>query len=149
MKKVQAGEDVYYLSPDRQQVTRVIDDLVQPNGLVGTTDGKTLYVADHGAGKTYVYTINAAGTLSNKKLFTSTGSDGMELDASGNLYLTVPNQVEVFDVNGNHLRDVPTQENPTNVAFAEKMDRPYSLRPEQRSTRCRCPRQLPAHLVSL
>jgi gluconolactonase len=54
LKQVQAGEDVYYLSPDRQQVTRVIDDLVRPNGIVGTADGKTLYVADHGAGKTYV-----------------------------------------------------------------------------------------------
>ena len=27
----------------------------------------------------------------------ATGSDGMELDANGNLYLTVPNRVEVFD----------------------------------------------------
>jgi phosphatidylethanolamine-binding protein (PEBP) family uncharacterized protein len=44
----------------------------------------------------------------------------MELDASGNLYLTVPNQVEVFDARGNHLRNIPTQENPTNVAFAGK-----------------------------
>jgi phosphatidylethanolamine-binding protein (PEBP) family uncharacterized protein len=93
---------------------------VRPNGIVGTADGKTLYVADHGAGKTYRYTINADGSLSNKQLFTSTGSDGMELDASGNLYLTVPNQVEVFDANGNHLRDIPTTENPTNVAFAGK-----------------------------
>jgi gluconolactonase len=119
-KKVQAGEAVYFLAPDRQQVTRVIDDLVRPNGVVGTADGKTLYVADQGAGKTYAYTINADGSLSNKKLFAPTGSDGMELDASGNLYLTVPNQVEVFDANGNHVRDIPTTENPTNVAFAGK-----------------------------
>ncbi len=118
--KVQAGEDVYYLAPDRQRVTRVIDDLVRPNGIVGTADGESLYVADHGAGKTYVCTINVDGSLSNKKLFVSTGSDGMKLDASDNLYLTVPNQVEVFDANGNHLRDIPTQENPTNVAFAGK-----------------------------
>ena len=86
--------------------------------IVGTADGKTLYVADHGGGKTYAYTINADGSLSDKTLFTSTGSDGMELDANGNLYLTVPNQVEVFDANGNLLRDIPTPENPTNVAFA-------------------------------
>ncbi len=56
---VQDGEHVYYLLPDRSQVIRVISDLVRPNGIVGTTDGKTLYVADHGAGQTFVYDIPA------------------------------------------------------------------------------------------
>jgi len=118
LSKVQAGEDVYYLSSDRSQVTRVIDDLVRPNGLVGTADGKTLYVADHGAGNTYAYTITADGTLTNKRLFASTGSDGVELDADGQLYLTTPNKIQVFDADGQHVQDISIpQENPTNVAF--------------------------------
>jgi gluconolactonase len=115
---VQDGEDVYYLSPDRSQVSRVIDDLVRPNGIVGTPDGKTLYVADHGAGQTFAYDIPSGGTLTNKRLFISTGSDGMDLDAAGNLYLTTPNKVQEFDSGGNHLRDISVPENPTNVAFA-------------------------------
>lgn len=114
---VQGGEHVYYLSPDRSQVTRVVADMVRPNGIVGTADGKTLYVTDHGAGQTFVYDINADGTLTNKRLFVSVGSDGMELDPNGNLYLTTPNKVHVFDAAGNHLQDISTQENPTNVAF--------------------------------
>ncbi len=114
---VQDGEHVYYLSPDRSQVIRVISDLVRPNGIVGTTDGKTLYVADHGAEQTFSYTITADGSLTKKQLFVSTGSDGMELDAVGNLYLTTPNKVQIYDVSGNFLKDIPTQENPTNVAF--------------------------------
>jgi gluconolactonase len=113
----QDGEYVYYLSPDHSQVTRVINDMKQPNGIVGTADGKTLYVADYGAGQTFTYQINSDGTLTSKKLFVSTGSDGMDVDAKGNLYLTTPNQVQIFDTSGNHLRDIPTQENPTNVAF--------------------------------
>jgi gluconolactonase len=117
---VQDGQHVYYLNPARSQVTRVISDLQQPNGLVGTADGKTLYVADYGANQTYAYTINANGSLGNKKLFTALGSDGMDLDAAGNLYLTTPNKVQVFDTTGKHLRDIPTTENPTNVAFAGK-----------------------------
>jgi gluconolactonase len=114
---VQDGEHVYYLSPDRSQVQRVISDLVRPNGIVGTSDGKTLYVTDHGAGKTYTYTIGAGGALTHKELFVPVGSDGMTLDASGSLYLTTPNKVQVYDAAGNHLRDIATPENPTNVAF--------------------------------
>jgi gluconolactonase len=114
---VQDGEHVYYLLPDRSQVMRVINDLVKPNGLVGTADGKMLYVADHGAGQTFAYDVNSDGTLANKHLFAPTGSDGMGLDSSGKLYLITPNKVQTFDANGNHLQDIPTQENPTNVAF--------------------------------
>ena len=109
---------MYYLAPDRSQVTRVIDDLVRPNGLVGTADGKTLYVADHGAGKTYAYTIEADGSLTNKRLFVATGSDGMELDAEGQLYLATPNKIQIFAADGQHVQDISIpQETPTNIAF--------------------------------
>lgn len=118
LQVVQTGEFVYYLSPDRSQITRVISDLVRPNGIVGTEDGKTLYVADHGAGKTFVYTVNADGTLANKRLFAPCGSDGMTLDTQGNLYLTTLTGVQVYAADGKHLRDIPTPEQPTNVTFA-------------------------------
>src|SRR6266496_2066160 len=42
--KEQDGEHVYYLSPDRKTFTRVTTDLKQPNGIIGTPDGKMLYV---------------------------------------------------------------------------------------------------------
>jgi len=71
---VQDGEHVYYLTPDRGQVICVINDLIRPNGIVGTPDGKILYVTDQGAGQTLVYEINADGNLSNHQLFASLGS---------------------------------------------------------------------------
>ena len=114
---VQDGEHVYYLTPDQAHVIRVINDMIRPNGIVGTPDGKTLYVTDQGAGQTFVYMINADGSLSNQQLFASVGSDGMTLDTQGNLYCTTPDQVQVFDAAGNHLRNIPTRENPTNVTF--------------------------------
>jgi gluconolactonase len=116
---VQDGEHVYYLSPDLQFVTRVINDMVRPNGIIGTEDGETLYVADHGTGQTFAFDINSDGALSNKRLFVSTGSDGMTLDTAGNLYLTTPNQVQVYDASGTHVKDIPTPENPTNVTFID------------------------------
>src|SRR2546427_862850 len=42
--KEQDREAVYYLSPDHQTLTRVADDLQKPNGIIGTADGKLLYV---------------------------------------------------------------------------------------------------------
>ena len=42
----QAGQLVYYLAPDRKNLRPVAEDLRQPNGVIGTPDGKTLYVAD-------------------------------------------------------------------------------------------------------
>ena len=84
----QGGEHVYFLAKDRQTLSRVADDLKQPNGIIGTPDGKKLYVADIGAGKTYDYEIKPDGSLAHKHLFCSLGSDGMTIDHRGNVYLT-------------------------------------------------------------
>ena len=45
-------------------------------GHVGTLDGKHLYVADHGTGKTFRYDVDEGeeGALSNKTLFADSGS---------------------------------------------------------------------------
>lgn len=101
----QDSQQVYYLAPDCKTLIRVTEDLVQPNGIVGTPDGKLLYVADLGAGKTYVYTINPDGTLSNKKLFCEMGSDGMTIDNEGNVYLT-GNGVTVFNPAGEKIEHI-------------------------------------------
>jgi gluconolactonase len=90
--------------------------MVRPNGIVGTADGKLLYVADHGGSKTYVYTIKADGTLSDKKLFAPEGSDGMTLDTAGNVYLT-GEVVSVFDAAGKRIETIEVPERPSNVCF--------------------------------
>ncbi len=110
-------ERVYYLTPDRQEVIIVADDYVQPNGIIGTPDGKTLYVADIGDSKTYSYTINEDGTLSGKQLFAELGSDGMTIDDQGNVYLT-GRGVTVFNKNGDQIEHIPVQQNWTgNITF--------------------------------
>jgi gluconolactonase len=114
----QDGQSVYFLSADRQSLRRVTDDLQQPNGIVGTPDGKTLYVADIRAARTYAYDIQADGTLDGKRLFCTSGSDGMTLDQHGNLYLTGGEGVTVFDSEGKKLGVIPVEERWTaNVCF--------------------------------
>lgn len=115
----QGGEHVYYLTPDHKKLVRVINDFVQPNGIIGTADGKTLYVADYGGKKTFVYSINEDGTLSNKKLFATEGSDGMAIDNEGNIYLTTK-AVSVYNKNGEKIETIEVPEQPTNVCFGGK-----------------------------
>lgn len=113
-------ECVYFLHPDHQTVTRVIDDLKQPNGIIGTPDGKTLYVADIGAGKTFRYTIQSGGTLTGKTLFCELGSDGLTVDDQGNIYLTGKG-VSVFDPSGKKIEQIEVPEGWTaNVCFGGK-----------------------------
>ena len=118
-RKAQDGEHVYYVTPDRKNVIRVIDDMVRPNGLVGTPDGKVLYATDWGDRKTYKYDIAADGTLSNKRFFAPVGADGMKIDSEGNVYMA-ERGIVVYDPAGNRIGeiDVPTQ--PTNLCFAGK-----------------------------
>jgi gluconolactonase len=102
----QDGEHVYFLSADRRQLVRVVDDLEKPNGIIGTPDGKTLYVADIGAAKTYRYDISPDGRLSGKTLAADLGSDGITLDTEGNLYLT-GDGVTVVDRAGRLVERIP------------------------------------------
>jgi gluconolactonase len=116
----QDGQHVYRLSADRKALTRVTDDLQQPNGIIGSADGKTLYVADIRAKKTYAYDIRPDGTLANKRLFCEAGSDGMTLDGQGNLYLTGKG-VMVFDTSGRKIEQIDVPEPWTaNVCFGGK-----------------------------
>jgi gluconolactonase len=113
-------ECVYHLAADDKIPTRVIDDLKQPNGIIGTPDGKTLYVADIGAGKTYRYSIQPDGALKGKALFCSLGSDGMTIDSEGNVYLTGKG-VSVFNSAGKQIEHVDVAEPWTaNVCFGGK-----------------------------
>jgi gluconolactonase len=117
----QDGQHVYFLPADRRQHVRVADDLQKPNGIVGTPDGKSLYVTDIGAGKTYRYDIAPDGSLAGKTLAAEQGSDGMTLDNEGNLYLT-GNGVVVFDGAGRQIEQigVPGERWTGNVSFGGK-----------------------------
>jgi gluconolactonase len=116
----QDGEHLYFLSADHSRFFRVDDKLEKPNGIVGTPDGKKLYVADIGANKTFVYDIDVDGTLINKTEFAPMGSDGMTIDHKGNVYLTGKG-VTVFDKKGEQIAHIPVDAGWTaNVVFGGK-----------------------------
>ena len=108
-KPPQEGQCVYFLSADRSSLKRVTTDLTQPNGISGTPDGKTLFVADIGANKTYAYDIQPDGSLTGKRLLCQKGSDGMTIDTEGNLYLS-GRGVFVYDKDGHLLTHIEVPE---------------------------------------
>ncbi len=111
------GSHVYYLSPDRGTLLRVTDDLVQPNGIVGTPDGSRDYVADQGAGRIWAYHPEVDGSLGDKRLFVSQGADGLTMDERGNLYLT-GQDITIVDPTGRQIGSIAIPEPPANLAFA-------------------------------
>lgn len=116
-KPDQEKQRVFYL-PKGAKVPGIADEsLKQPNGIIGSADGKLLFVADIGDKKTYQYRIGDDGALHERKLFCEMGSDGMTLDTAGNLYLTGKG-VTVFDRDGTKLGEIPVPQSWTaNVTF--------------------------------
>ncbi|RZK94645.1 MAG: SMP-30/gluconolactonase/LRE family protein, partial [Hymenobacter sp.] len=114
------GQYVYYLAPGQPQPTPVETRLKKPNGLIGSHDGKILYVADIEDNKTYRYQLGSGGALTNRQLFVNQGSDGMTLDERGNVYLTGQG-VTVYSPSGERLTHIDVPGNWTgNVCFGGK-----------------------------
>jgi gluconolactonase len=116
----QAGQHVYFFDVKEKKAKAVATDLRQPNGIIGTPDGKIVYVADIGAAQTFAYDVQMDGELKNKRLFCGMGSDGMTIDEKGNVYLT-GRGVTVFSPEGKEIAKITIPEPWTaNVTFGGK-----------------------------
>jgi gluconolactonase len=120
-QRPQDSEEVYFLAAGQKTLQRVTTDLGHPTGIAGTPDGKTLYVSDMRPNSTFAYDMQPDGTLTNKRLICTFGSDGMTVDNEGNLYMTGAAGVTVFDKTGKKLETIPVAERWTgNVCFGGK-----------------------------
>lgn len=101
---------VYYIDSTRI-VTRVIDGLAKPNGLVLSPDGTRLYVVDSDNKYVYSWDVAADGSVSGKlslaELQTTggiaSGADGMAIDTHGNIYVTSIMGIQVFSPQGDSI----------------------------------------------
>ena len=109
---------VVYISPDGKKVTRVTTDLTGPNGLIGTPDGKILYVGDRD--NVWSYKINPDGTLTDKKVFCEKNTDGMAMDEKNNVYFTADKFVLVYSPAGELIEEIAMPQGCSNVEFGGK-----------------------------
>jgi gluconolactonase len=116
----EGGLQVYYISPDGKTVIRATNDLVAPNGLIGTPDGKILYITDPGAKKTWSYKINPDATLADKNLFCDQSTDGFKLDEKGNMYFSGDAGVTIFSPKGEKIEEIPMSGRCANLTFGGK-----------------------------
>ena len=94
--------------------------LTRPNGLVLSPDESLLYLADT-TGDISVFDVATDGSLTNRRTFTddASRSDGMAIDAEGNLFVTADDGVRVYAPDGTlwGVIEVPLQ--PANCAFGD------------------------------
>ncbi len=115
-------EGVYYIVPGGGQVMQVAVDLIRPNGIIGTPDGRKLYITDHYGKMTWQYEVMEDGSLSGKQPFVEMGCDGLTMDALNNVYLTNvdSSSVDVFSPGGQLLLSMAVPERPANITFGGK-----------------------------
>ena len=112
------AEAVYFLSSDRTTVTRVANGFARPNGIVGSPDGKTLYVTDRKGGVTWAFPILGPGRLGERMRFNDDGCDGFAIDDHGNLYGTPKAAlVRIWAPDGTVIGAIPLPDSPSNVTF--------------------------------
>jgi sugar lactone lactonase YvrE len=112
-------EAVYYVDKGGK-VTQVAADLVKPNGVITSADGRILYIADPGAETIYAYDIEGPGKIANKREFAPVGSDGMTVDKLGNVYVTWKGDVIAFSPAGKEVLRLTPPEGPANCLLAGK-----------------------------
>jgi len=118
-------QGVYRLDAEGK-VRLLTKELTQPNGLAFSPDGKKLYVDDSEQRNIRVYDFQPEGTLNNGRIFASEAGpqkggvpDGMKVDREGNLFVTGPEGIWVWDPDGHHLGTVVMPEQPANLAWGD------------------------------
>ncbi len=116
-------QGVYRLGKDGS-VRLLTKDLVAPNGLAFSPDGKRLYIDDTKTREIRVYDVSPQMELRNGRLFGKEEGrggvpDGMRVDTNGNVYCTGPGGVWVWDADGHHLGTVQLPESTANFNWGD------------------------------
>ena len=120
-------QGVYRFGQDGSDVTLLTRELTQPNGLAFSPDGKHFYVDDSEQRNIRVYDFHKDGTISNGRIFGEESGgkddgvpDGMKVDQHGNLFVTGPRGIWVWDKKGRHLGTIIMPEQPANLAWGDE-----------------------------
>jgi gluconolactonase len=118
-------QGVYRLGDDGS-VRLLTRDLAQPNGLAFSPDGRRLYIDDSQRRDIRVYDVGPDGELRNGRVFgteegppKSGGPDGMRVDREGNIFVTGPFGIWIWDPDGHRVGTIVMPEQPANLAWGD------------------------------
>ena len=122
-------QGVYRIPAGSGEIELLVDDFSQPNGLCYSPDESLLYVNDTDRAHIRVFDVGAGGSLSNGRVFADAIGDGdlakgglvdgMKADERGNVYVTGPDGVWVFDPGGEHLGVIEVPESVGNLNWGD------------------------------
>jgi len=102
-------------------------DLTQPNGLAFSPDGRHLYIDDSEQRNIRVYDFLPDASLRNGRIFGEEPGvkhdgvpDGMKVDERGNIFVTGPGGIWIWDPSGRHLGTILMPEQPANLNWGDK-----------------------------
>lgn len=108
------------------KVTLLTKELSQPNGLAFSPDGRRFYVDDSEGRNIRVFDFTSEHTLANGRIFAQEPGgkgdgvpDGMKVDQAGNIYVTGPKGIWVWNPEGRHLGTIVFPEQPANLAWGD------------------------------
>lgn len=111
---------VYRIGTDGS-ITLLIDDFIKPNGIALSPDEKILYVADTEGKHLRAFDVDAAGNISNGRIFCELGSpDGIKVDVEGNVWSTASDGIRIYNPKGELIQTIVCPQQPANCAFGDK-----------------------------
>ena len=132
-RQEQAGSYVYRFDPATQEIEAVVTDMERPNGIAFSPDESWLYVSDtsgfdepHGYHYIRTYSVLDGRRATNGRILaivTPGQPDGLCVDASGHIFSSSQDSVQVFTPDGNRLGKILVPETCTNLTFGGYEDR--------------------------
>jgi gluconolactonase len=110
-----------------RRLIAVIKDLMLPNGIGFSPDGKTLYVSNSGPNMCVMqYQVMPNGTVSKGKIFIDYPKpegkgmpDGLKVDSAGNVWTTGPGGIRIISATGKVLGQIKLPETAANLAWGD------------------------------
>lgn len=123
----QTTRNVYRLDPVTSQLTLVVSDFLQPNGLAFSPDESRLYIADSGASHDDVaprhiriFDVAEGRELTNGRVFCHIDHgvpDGLRVDVDGNVWSSAADGVHCFSPEGTLLGKILVPQTVANLTF--------------------------------
>lgn len=122
------ASNVYRIDGDTGEITKVLDDLVRPNGIAFSPEEDLLYVADTGqthdpscTPKIVAYHVAPDGRSVNRKSVFATLDrglyDGFRVDRDGNIWTSADDAVAIYAYDGTLIGRIPVGETVANLTF--------------------------------